>query len=82
MIKTEQVVRLILDGAEITSARGRDQWQIAGLDVLTQTLLTWENNHYIKRDFRRFDADKELYKLTELGRESLIRIYFPDQQAS
>lgn len=76
MMKTEDIVRLILEGAEITSARGRDQWQIAGLDVLIQTLRLWEDNNYIKRDFRRFDPDKELYKLTELGRESLIRIYF------
>jgi len=78
MIKIEQVVRLVLDGAEIIYDRGSQRWQVAGQIVRKQTLHKWEKNGYIGRDFPLFEAaDKEYYKLTEQGRETLTSLYFP-----
>jgi DNA-binding PadR family transcriptional regulator len=82
MMKTEEVARLILDGAEITYDRGSQRWHVAEALVRKQTLHSWEKLGYITRDFPRFEAgDKEYYKLTEQGRESLTWIYFPDESS-
>ena len=77
MMKTEEIARLVLNGAEITYDRNSQRWHVASQPVRKKTLHIWEQNGYISRDFPLFEAgDKEYYKLTEQGRESLTRIYF------
>lgn len=79
MIKTEEIVRLVLDGAEIIFDRDAQRWHVANQPVRKQTLHSWEKLGYIGRDFPQFEAgDKEYYKLTVEGRASLTRIYFPN----
>jgi DNA-binding PadR family transcriptional regulator len=80
MLKTEEVARLVIDGAAITYDRGTKRWYVADHPVRKQTLHSWEKLGYITRDFPQFEAgNKEYYKPTEQGRESLTWIYFPDQ---
>lgn len=82
-MKTEEIAKLVLDGAEITYDRNSQCWYIANQPVRKQTLHIWEQNDYISRDFPLFEAgNKEYYKLTEQGRESLTLIYLLEQQSN
>ena len=72
MIRTEEVARLVLDGAQIIYDRDSKRWHVGKHPVRKQTLHSWEKLGYISRDFPQFEAaDKEYYKLSEQGRQAL-----------
>ena len=50
MIRTEEVARLALDGAEITFDNSRQCWQVGGQDVRSQTLEPWQRQGFLKED--------------------------------
>jgi DNA-binding PadR family transcriptional regulator len=81
-MKPKEVARLVLDSAEIKIDRSSKLWQVAGQDVRTPILETWKKLGYIKSDRDRLELYKEYYKLTQEGKESLTRIYFPKQSSS
>jgi hypothetical protein len=81
-MKPKEVAKLVLDSAEIANDRSSKNWQVARRDVPKQVLETWKNLGYIKSDRDRLELYKEYYKLTQEGKESLTRIYFPDQSSS
>lgn len=78
MMKTEEVARLTIDGAEIQFDRGRQRWQVAGQDVRNSTLFNWKGQGIIDRDFTRTHVTLDYYLLTEEGKQRLIWIYFPE----